>query len=258
MGMTTCSRESLDPREWGARGAEKTRVALRFLREESWTTEAVMRELLGLRHRQNAYRSLARLERQGFIRRHSLPLAAGRALTVWGITAQGLAYAFDLDEPHRPRESFQASALSPARMAHRLDLQKMRVRAQAAGWRDWAADYLCGPLKAGANYPDAVALRPDGARVAIEIERTVKSTKRYAALIVQHLLGRRNRRWDCIYYLSPTPDLARRVERIFGSIERVAHDGRRIALTAEHRAPFRFFGYDEDWPAMESGREAAQ
>jgi hypothetical protein len=238
--MTTCSRGSLDPREWTARGAEKTRVALRFLRDESWTTETVMRELLGLRHRQNAYRSLARLERQGFIRRHSLPLAAGRALTVWGITAQGLAHAFDLDEPHR------------------LDLQKMRVRAEGAGWREWTADYLCGPLKGGANYPDAVAMRPDGARVAVEIERTVKSTKRYAALIVQHLLGRRNRRWDYIYYLSPTRDLARRVERIFGSIERIAHDGRQIALTPGHREPFRFFGYDDDWTAPQERREAAR
>ena len=256
--MTACSRGSLDPREWAARGVEKTRVALRFLRDESWTTETVMRELLGLRHRQNAYRSLARLERQGFIRRHSLPLAAGRALTVWGITAQGLAHAFDLDEPHRPRASFQASSLSPARMAHRLDLQKMRVRAEGAGWREWTADYLCGPLKAGANYPDAVAMRPDGARVAVEIERTVKSTKRYAALIVQHLLGRRNRRWDYIYYLSPTRDLARRIERIFGSIERIAHDGRRIALTPGHREPFRFFGYDDDWTAAQERREAAR
>ena len=96
-------------------------------------------------------------------------------------------------------------------------------------------------------YPDAVAVRPDHSRIAIEVERTIKGYERYSGILVAHLIARKNRKWDEIYYFSPDAKISRQLERIFSEISEANHLGEVLKINDTHRAQFRFWAYDDDW-----------
>ena len=113
----------------------------------------------------------------------------------------------------------------------------------ALQWQPIAGEFS----RSKAKYADAIAIRPDGQKVAIEVERTVKTVKRYAEILVSHLEARKQGKWDWIYYLSPDEAVRDRVQRAYSEIHRAVWRGQAIAITETHRAPFRFYAYDDGW-----------
>ena len=132
-------------------------------------------------------------------------------------------------------------------MNHQLDIQRLRLIAERKGWRGWKKNERNSVKKKGEVYPDAVAVRPDHSRIAIEVERTIKGYERYSGILVAHLIARKNRKWDEIYYFSPDTKVSRQLERIFSEISEVNHLGEVLKINDAHRAPFRFLTYDDDW-----------
>ena len=96
-------------------------------------------------------------------------------------------------------------------------------------------------------YPDAVAVRPDHSRIAIEVERTIKAYDSYPGVLAAHLIARKNRKWDEIYYFSSDTNVSRQLEKIFSEISEANHLGEVLKINDAHRAPFRFLTYDDDW-----------
>jgi hypothetical protein len=130
-------------------------------------------------------------------------------------------------------------------MRHALDIQVLQLRAQNGGWQWQAID---GELsRSEAKYADAVALRPDGGRVALEVERTVKTAKRYAEILIAHLEARKQGKWDWIYYLSPNAVISNRVRRSYEEIRVALWRGKRINVTKAHLAPFKFYAFEDNW-----------
>jgi len=141
--------------------------------------------------------------------------------------------------------TFEPSKVKMATMGHSLDVQRLQFRANRAGW-SWQPVF--GEFsRSEAKYADAIAIRPDGQKVAMEVERTVKTGKRYAEILVAHLAARKEGKWNWIYYLSPDASVRDRVRRCFGEIRRVRWKGRFIAVTPAHLVPFKFFVYDDNW-----------
>jgi hypothetical protein len=68
-----------------------------------------------------------------------------------------------------------------------LDIQLMRIRAERAGWSEWVRPRHATTEREDA-FVDAVARDPEGHRIAIEVERTLKPD--YQPYILRRVLKR--------------------------------------------------------------------
>lgn len=104
--------------------------------------------------------------------------------------------------------------------------------------------------------PDGEATNPDGQRVAIEVEREIKTDRRYEAVIGAYIAQiKADRRWDRVAYLCPDRDFAARLARIFGRLRqlRLELPGLPAKIGKQEQAhleKFRIYA-QKDWPNEE-------
>lgn len=226
-----------DPAERAAATAQKRRAVLRFLRDETWSVPDVLALVAGITSRQGIHSTLKAMERDELVKHHSLPIAGRRDLPTWGITAHGLAFSWDEAEEIEDRPRFEPSRLSLSRVPHQIDLQRARLAAEAAGWTDWQRGERLGfspPIR-----PDAMATTPKGVRVAIEVERTIKTRQRYQQILGSHLEAIRAQHWLAVIYLTPE-GMADRLRRVVEAVPYILENGERKELNDSHRRRFRF------------------
>lgn len=217
-------------------------LVLRFLRDETWTSSPVLAALLGSSPA-SVSKTMYQLERKGHVIRH---VAEPIRCTLWGITSHGLAHAWEEHEQMQVRGYFEPSKLSMLAVPHHLDIQRARLGALRAGWSDWMPESL---LPTGiSKRPDAVASTPDGQRVAVEVERHVKTLKRYEAIFAAYLQAIKRGEYDAVHYVVPDRKFAKRLERVFGLVLSVPVLGERVPITDRHRARF-IVSALADWPA---------
>ncbi|MET0014365.1 MAG: MobC family replication-relaxation protein [Sedimenticola sp.] len=222
----------------------KRRIILRTLRDEIWTTIEIIALWIDRSH-ETTRTTLKQMQRDGLVKCCAINTGYGRKIVVWGLTRHGYAMSFNEDEEMVDGRIMEPSKIRPTTLNHRLDIQKMRIRMQRIGYRDWQADYAFKNTKQlGDKWPDALATNSEGKRVAFEIERTIKSVKRYREIMIAHLVAMKNGVYDKVIYLSPDPKITRRVEKIFHSIETVIFKGQQVSITSEHLSFFKFDTYD--------------
>lgn len=218
-------------------------VVLSFLRDETWTSSQVLTELLGGSPALTS-KTMGQLERQKCVVRYEVePLRQ----VLWGITPHGLAHAWNDNESMQKRAHFEPSKLSPLAIPHHLYIQRARLKAQRAGWEDWTPEALLP--KGLIKRPDAVVTAPDGRKIAIEIERHVKTVKRYEAIFSAYLQAIRRGEYHEVHYLAESFKFAGRLQRVFGLVTSVPVVGERIQLTEKHKAKFIVVAL-EDWPCQ--------
>lgn len=231
-----------DPKQRAEATVQKRRAILRFLRDETWSTPEILAQVAGITSRQGIHTTLKAMERDELLKYHSMPIAGRRDLPTWGITAHGLAFAWDEDEELEDRPRFEPSRLALSRVPHQVDLQKIRLAAEAAGWKDWKRGERLGfspPIR-----PDAIAITATGAKVAIEVERTIKTRSRYQQIIAGHLDAIGANDWVGVYYICPE-GLPARLKRVFDSISYIIKNGERLELKDSHRNRFKFMSQSE-------------
>lgn len=243
-----------DPAQRRERAQSKRRAILRFLRHEGWTTTEVVSALLGVGY-SAAHQALKTLQRDGLITSAALfvPGRQGAMRNVLhGITAQGLAFAFDLDEEQEARSPWEVSKTNHLFVPHQVMTQLARVRAEQEGWTDWLPARAL--MRIGLpKLPDGEATNPDGERVAVEVEREIKTDRRYEAVIGAYIAQiKADGRWDRVDYLCPDKDFAARLARIFGRLRqlRLELPNQRAKvgkLEQAHLDIFRFYSHAE-WP----------
>ena len=227
-----------------ARQATRHNLVLGFLRDETWSSSLVLTDLLGGSPALTS-KTMSQLEQQGHVARHQIEPV--RQL-LWGITPHGLAHAWDSEDQMQVRSYFEPSKLSPLAVPHHLDIQRARLKATRAGWADWIPEAL---LPRGlAKRPDAVVRAPDGRRVAVEVERHVKTIKRYEAIFSAYLQAIRRGEYDEVHYLVPDHKFAVRLQRVFGLVASVSVIGERVQLTEKHKARF-IVSALQDWPSCQ-------
>lgn len=226
-----------DPAERAAATTQKRRAVLRFLRDETWSVPDVLAQVAGITSRQGIHSTLKAMERDELVKYHSLPIAGRRDLPTWGITPHGLAFSWDEAEEIEDRPRFEPSRLSLSRVPHQIDLQRARLAAEAAGWTDWQRGERLGfspPIR-----PDALATTPRGVRVAIEVERTIKTRQRYQQILGSHLEAIRAGHWLAVIYLTPE-GMASRLRRVVEAVPYILESGERKELNDSHRRRFKF------------------
>ena len=234
--------------EKAARADAKRRALLAFLAGgEVWTVCEIAAQIIGASPRRAAA-TLAAMERDALIASEVLDWG-GRKMKIFGVTHHGLAVAGQFDSP-----AFERSRTNPAYVAHKLAGQRARLAAEAFGWRDWQPERVMrirGVREGWAKIPDAVATAPNGVVCALEIERHVKSKKRMAELLPEYILEINRGRYKVVIFLCP-PGVEGLVKEAMGRVLSMKLNGEMVAVTDEHRARFRYIGFDQ-WPGVKRG-----
>lgn len=174
------------------RNQEKALRVLRFLRTSIYSTSQLLGELMGIKSREGIHKTLLNLDQKQLVRRHSY-LEFGGSFTLWGITSTGQQASLQSGE--RPLSIvFNPAKVSLARLQHYLCLQKIRIRAEVAGWTNVMYCDRPSVYKGDASYnhdtinedirPDLLATHPQKRTVAIEYERLLKWTPRYKEHVI--------------------------------------------------------------------------
>lgn len=234
------------------RAVEKRLQVLRFLRQEIWSSQEVLGAVMGVQSRTAAHKNLTRMEGEGLLRRHRIEGLGGGTLTLWGITAHGQAVAFDPGTEAPVAAYFEPGRLAEITVRHALDLQRLRMQAERAGWKNWTNGDRLPELLKGGKRPDAIAISPGGRRTAIEVERTIKTSKRYEQILASYLMALKAEQVDQVVWLLPTEDLALRLRAIVLGIRSVAIQKQRFAIDPQrHHAHLAFLGYAR-WPLADA------
>jgi hypothetical protein len=223
-----------------ARAQAKKGTILGFLASGEVYTSVVVAAKIMAASPSAAERTLIGLVRDGALKCESHTVGS-RKTHIYGITPHGLALMDRFDRPY-----FQLGRTNSAYIPHHLETQRARLAAEEAGWTDWTPGKLLHNqgLK---KIPDAIATSPEGERVAIEIERHVKTPKRYEEIISAHLQSISKKLWREVHYLTPD-GLAMRVAKAFENVKSVPVNGDKVPLELAHRERFRFYELSS-WPA---------
>ena len=225
------------------RREDKTQVILSFLRDEIWSTSTILGKLLGF-SRTGIYKTLAYLEKNELVRSHHYPELNQK---LYGITPKGLMFSWEEHEAFQDRAYFEPSKVKPLMVQHYVDTQQARLQANDACWKDWLPGHLL--QKGLAKRPDAVAISPQGLRIAVEIERTVKTKKRYEVIWATYLQAVKRNEFDYVHYVCPDANFAQRLRRMFSIIDSVPIAGQRVPIAQKHRARFPTFSLSQ-WPPL--------
>ncbi len=233
-----------------AANREKRRRVLAFLRSEIWTTPGVLCSLLG--DRGATSRLVAGLVRDGLVVVEDIPF--GRKVV--GITLDGQAVAAALVGKEFVARAHEMGRVPLATLEHRCDLQRLRIACAKAGWGGWTyPDRVPVSKKAGkdAHRPDALATTPDGVRVALEVERTPKTAKRYRFILGRHLDAIRRGEYSCVLYTCPDAARVKGVRAIIHGLGHAVVGGVDKKLTEADLDHFDFLSYDDtpNWQPKE-------
>lgn len=189
----------------------KTQDVLTFLRTSIYSTESLLGQVLHIKDRAHIHTSLVRMEQVGLIRRAPIRTAMAN-IALWGITADGQQFATPPGEDVSPL-TFNISKVSASRLEHYLSLQQIRITGEAFGWTKFVycdREPKANPIKAESKYnvrPDLTVLDPQGRRVAIECELSLKSPARYKANIIPgHIRQLNAEEYDYVLWITRTPE----------------------------------------------------
>jgi hypothetical protein len=230
------SLPQLTPAERLARKLWKEQRLLAFLASgEVWTDIRNAARLWGLSP-DAAATTLRAMQRDRLIVREDIATGPRATYAIYGITPDGIAACDDapINATEHPLGRLQAS-----NMPHALAVQSVRITAEVVGWRDWQP----GRLLYGIGLrvvPDALAVDPQGRRVALEMERNIKSHKRRREVVSGHVLAIAAKQWTRVLYVCDARCRAERVRALYMGIADLDTPGGRTPFTDIHRARFQF------------------
>lgn len=155
--------------------------------------------------REGAKRGLARLTRQGFMHEYKVPNMTGQQINIYGLTREGWDYA-DIDRANWTKQRYRANTrtheMTILKLAY-LNDSKTFYRATNVGGK-----HLKSGGFSGGRYPDLM----NDSGSAIEIELTMKSSRRYVGILHNYHKNKTKSVWF-------TPEkIAHRLARTFGEI----------------------------------------
>lgn len=227
------------------RSNEKIRILLNFLKEETYSDFNTLKLLFEFKNHKSLYTLLNKVEKMGLIQKyvyesHSLKLS------IWGITADGLAVILTPDDKVMPAR-FEPSRLTGWSLDHHLDNQLVRLTLEKNGATGWInGDRSTFRSQYSVKHrPDGLISLPDGRLIAVETERRLKTKARYQSIMASHLLAINDKKWRYAFYIAPDEAKKRALKIIFDSITAVIVKNQHVTLEAKHRDVFRFYTLDE-------------
>lgn len=223
--------------------SEKRELITNFLKLETFSTPDILSAVVKMKG-QGAHATLKAMVRDGLLRCMVLP-TGHKMQVIYGLTPHAAALASDFSTGEIV-SYFEPGKVSCWTLQHSLSIQKLRLQLESQGWTDWNSDRQCrreGQKQAWLKVPDALATNAQGERVALEVERSYKSLKRYPDILSNYLQMIRSGRITKVHYYCVGAVTAKKMRDIFNSIKKIKVQGQDIALEAKHYHPFEFFNF---------------
>lgn len=223
--------------------AEKRALILDWLKTEGHSTCEILSQVLGMKG-QGAHNTLKAMQRDGLLRSEDLPTGA-KMQVIYGLTPHAAMLASDFVN-NVMINYFEPGRVSPWTLQHNLSIQKLRLQLQAEGWTGWKSDRQCkreGQQNQWLKVPDAIAVTSDGQQVAIEVERSYKSLKRYPDIVASYLQMMKQEQIASVHYYCTGQCTSSKMQEIFHSIKQIRIKGQVAALQPEHHQKFHFFNF---------------
>lgn len=233
---------------------EKQNMVLQFLSHEVFSTSEILGQLLKLR-RTGAYKTLKAMEKKDMVRLYEIEyeLAQRGKQTIWGLTPKGALLAADLHDFQV--DFYEAGRVATSTMAHSIAIQRVKVAGLDKGWTDWLSSRKLKQVAAKdkmkwLQIPDALATSSQAKTVAFEIEKTIKTPKRYQVILSNYAKMFLERTVDEVLYICPE-NITKRLERLFSNIDRIVIDGKSYPVHENVLKRIRFLSFDEWYDLME-------
>jgi hypothetical protein len=217
-----------DPKERKERALEKETDVLRWLKDEIYSTTAILADVMCVEARA-ARTVLNRLAARGLIVKDEIRFFGARALVLWGITPAGLFHISTAEEIAKGSLRYHTpGSIKPLTIEHAIGVQECRFFFECEFEdSDWVPDRLLPGKGLKAKDPKRWPLYPDGVfsfikdgvakkkTVAIEFERSRKTPARYVEIIKAHIKNMENRRYTGVWYVCPTTKEAETLNALF-------------------------------------------
>jgi hypothetical protein len=227
---------------------EKRTIILEFLAAETFSTTEIIGNLLDL-GRIAAYRTLKAMQRADLVKLYEIEyeLAQRGKQTIWGLTPTGALLAADLND--FKVDYYEAGRVALATMAHSIAIQRVKVVGIKKGWSDWISSRKMKQLaqknkSVWLQIPDAFATSPSGKKVAFEIERTVKTPKRYDSILSNYAQMFLDKSVDEVIYICPEK-IAKRLEILFSKVGKVIINGKEYPVHENVRKRILFLSFNQ-------------
>ncbi|HFF9832971.1 MobC family replication-relaxation protein [Serratia marcescens] len=221
----------------------KMLTLLTFLKEETYSDFNTLRSVLGFSKSAHSplYRMLNRAVKEGFIIKHEMP-GIKQKITVWGITMQGLAMVVMPDDATFPAY-FEPSKLKYWTLEHRLLNQRVRIALEEKGGKGWVngdRKEFITRYPGVRHRPDGIITLSNGAVVAVETERTMKTRARYINIINSHLTAGGANHWHYAMYVMPDDKTKASLIKLFDGIKTVMKGNVPVPFDEKQRGMFLF------------------
>lgn len=224
-----------------ARHAEKMRMLLNFLKEETYSDFRTLMMLFGFKGHPPLLRLLNKVEKMELIKKHVFESRCAK-ISLWGITNDGLAVVLSSDDKIMPAR-FEPSRITGWSLDHHLDNQLVRLILEKKGAAGWINGDRSTFLKQFSvkHRPDGLMTLPDSRVIAIETERRLKTKARYQSILASHLVAISDKHWRYVFYITPDEQKKHALKIIFDSISSVIVKNQHVTLEAKHRDVFRIY-----------------
>ena len=216
-----------DPVKRKERAEEKEAAVLRFLRDEVYSSTALLAVEMGVGERA-ARNVLNRMHSKRLLVKDEVKFMGMKALPLWGITSAGIMSGLEPEEVKTVNlRHHTAGRVSPRTIEHTLDVQRCRQYClYQLSCRHWVPTRLLAGQNLKRNSPLRWSVYPDGVvqypsksgalvPVALEVERTRKTPARYIQIINGHLRNIRNDHYYRVVYYCQTQKEADSLKALF-------------------------------------------
>lgn len=231
-----------------ARRDDKRRKILGFLRTEIWTLPEIVGLVAGVRDPRTITTTVCSMERANLLTLEECTLPSGRRVSLVGITMDGQSHISHLLNKPIIDKAHERGRAGLSQVDHRCDAQRLHIQLAQAGWTGWKYPDrvpVAEKSQAGMHRADAITTTPTGVVVALEIERNVKTGKRYRSIFSYHLSALARGDYSQVIYTSPNVVTAHAVRSLVASINQVIVGGRETIVTPEMLSKFQFLTYSE-------------
>lgn len=106
------------------RNQEKMTTVILFLKQESYTSIEILRQLLGYKEKAPLYRLLRKMTALGYIHKHEFEFQTGK-VSIWGITHLGLTQ--HIRDQNENFSAFEPNKVTPGALERKLIKQKKQI-----------------------------------------------------------------------------------------------------------------------------------
>lgn len=221
------------------RKSQNEKKILSFLLSEKYSNASILSEVVGVKTRSGICKILRKMEARKLLKRH----VVNPYMSIWGITNVGLHEAQIEQDKVKDWSYFEPSKVNVLTLNHQFDIQKIHSVCLELG-----LDFISGRELGSRADSDKIAdgiIQLGDYKIAVEVERHVKSKRRYDAVIYNYLKLIKSGVYNSVLYVCPDESKTEQVKKAMHSLEKITMkiNGRNKDLLINPEIHLSYFDY---------------